>query len=175
MTHTAPIPAGLEHEQMILQGEQATGALAQSIAQHIRQQPDLRIYLYGDLGAGKTTFVRLLLRALGVEGRIKSPTYALIESYDLPELAAPACHFDLYRLEHPQEWQESGLAEELIAPGLRLVEWPQKAAPLLPGADISLSLSRSFNPDDEETRILDLVSHSAAGQALLRHVQESVQ
>lgn len=91
--------------------------------------------LRGDLGAGKTTFVRHLLRALGVTGRIKSPTYALVEPYDLPAPAGgptmpPAWHADLYRFDDPREWEDAGLRELFASPGLKLVEWPEKAGSL---------------------------------------------
>lgn len=153
-----------------LPDEQATATLAQALAHHSHTHPSLRIDLYGDLGAGKTTFVRLLLRALGVEGRIKSPTYALMESYELPGCATPARHFDLYRLETPEEWQESGLEEELNAAGLRLVEWPQKAQPLLPAPDLSLAFCITPQPDTPEWRSLTITSHTAAGTDMAQHV-----
>jgi len=100
---------------------------------------DAFIALEGPLGAGKTTFARHLLRALGVTGRIKSPTYALLEPYELPGLHAS--HLDFYRFEDPHEWVDAGLREVFEQPGLKIVEWPDKAASLLPAADLRLCIS----------------------------------
>ena len=104
--------------------------------------PGLRgafVELDGSLGAGKTTFVRHLLHALGVEGRIKSPTYAVVETYELDALAIS--HFDFYRFDDPQEWEDAGLRELFGAPGLKLVEWAEKAEPLLPVPDLRVTIT----------------------------------
>ena len=97
------------------------------------------IELHGTLGAGKTTFVRHLLRALGVGGRIKSPSYAIVEPYDLPD-GPGAWHFDFYRFGDPREWEDAGFRDLFASPGLKLVEWPDKAAGLLPTPDLTLSI-----------------------------------
>jgi tRNA threonylcarbamoyladenosine biosynthesis protein TsaE len=105
----------------------------------LARRPALRnayVELRGELGAGKTTFVRHLLRALGVSGRIKSPTYTVLEPYSLPGLQIS--HFDFYRFADPREWEDAGFREAFAAPGLKLVEWPQKAEPLLPLPDLRL-------------------------------------
>lgn len=94
------------------------------------------IELRGALGAGKSTFARHLLRALGVGGRIKSPSYAIVETYETADLAA--AHLDFYRFDDPDEWEDSGLRELFAAPGLKLVEWPEKAAGHLPRPDLRL-------------------------------------
>jgi tRNA threonylcarbamoyladenosine biosynthesis protein TsaE len=99
---------------------------------------DANVELIGGLGAGKTTFVRHLLRALGVQGRVKSPTYTLVEPYALPGLAVS--HFDFYRFTDPREWEDAGLREIFAAPGLKLVEWPQQAGALLPTPDLRLRI-----------------------------------
>jgi tRNA threonylcarbamoyladenosine biosynthesis protein TsaE len=99
---------------------------------------DAFIELQGPLGAGKTTFVRHLLRALGVAGRIKSPTYAVLESYEVQGHAIS--HFDFYRFNDPREWLDAGFREIFAAPGLKLAEWPEKAGDLLPLADLRLHL-----------------------------------
>jgi tRNA threonylcarbamoyladenosine biosynthesis protein TsaE len=96
------------------------------------------IVLNGDLGAGKTTFVRGLLRALGATGRIKSPSYAVLESYALPGLQAH--HFDFYRFTDPREWEDAGFRELLTGPGLKLVEWAGNAPGLMPAADLALDI-----------------------------------
>ena len=96
----------------------------------------MRIYLSGDLGSGKTTLVRALLRALGYDGRVKSPTYALVEAYVISSLYL--YHFDFYRFQSPNEWAEAGLDELFEHAAVCLVEWPEKAGGLLPKADIEL-------------------------------------
>lgn len=123
------------------------------------------ISLHGSLGAGKTTFVRHLLRALGVQGRIKSPTYALVEPYSVPtpEGDWPIWHADFYRLEDPQEVEEAGLRELFSGPGLKLAEWPEKALGQLPAPDWDLFLSST----DNEERHVELRAHSAVGRAWL--------
>ena len=97
------------------------------------------IELHGTLGAGKTTFVRHLLHALGVQGRVKSPTYAVMEPYELP--AFNAWHFDFYRFDDPQEWEDAGFRDVFAAPGLKLAEWPEKADELLPPADLRIHIA----------------------------------
>lgn len=97
---------------------------------------DAFIALHGPLGAGKTTFVRHLLRALGVSGRIKSPSYAVLEPYQLGSWSIS--HFDFYRFEDPREWLDAGFREIFEAPGLKLVEWPENAVGMLPVADLNL-------------------------------------
>ena len=98
------------------------------------------IELRGPLGAGKTTFVRHLLRALGVRGTVKSPTYAVMEPYELPA-GAQAWHFDFYRFDDPQEWEDAGFRDVYAATGLKLAEWPDKAAGLLPLPDLRIDIA----------------------------------
>lgn len=119
------------------------------------------IELHGTLGAGKTTFVRHLLQALGVAGRIKSPTYAVMESYDLPGLAVS--HFDFYRFNDPQEWEDAGFRDVFAAPGLKLAEWPQQAEGLLPEPDLRMELV----PLDGDERRVTFSAFTPLGQALL--------
>ena len=123
---------------------------------------DAYVELHGPLGAGKTTFVRHLLRALGVTGRIKSPTYAVLEPYTLPGLVIS--HFDFYRFTDPREWTDAGFRELFASPGLKLAEWPQNAAPVLPVADLVIRLD--VLADDARTAVL--TAQTATGQALLK-------
>ena len=114
---------------------------AARFAARLAAQPGIAnafIALHGDLGAGKTTLVRHLLRALGVAGRIKSPTYAVVEPHQAPGLAI--WHFDFYRFNDPREWEDAGFRDLFASPGLKLVEWPDKAAGLLPQPDLALTL-----------------------------------
>lgn len=121
---------------------------------------DALIALHGDLGAGKTTLVRHLLRALGVTGRVKSPTYAVVESYALPAFAV--WHLDFYRFHDPQEFEDAGLRDIFASPGLKLVEWPDKAAGHLPAADLDLYLGSA----GDTCRTVELRGHSVRGAQL---------
>ena len=98
------------------------------------------IELHGTLGAGKTTFVRHLLRALGVTGHVKSPTYAVVEPYSTA--AFEVWHFDFYRFEDPQEFEDAGFRDVFAAPGLKLAEWPEHAGGHLPVPDLRLHIDQ---------------------------------
>jgi tRNA threonylcarbamoyladenosine biosynthesis protein TsaE len=144
----------------VWEGEDATRAFAARLA----AQPAIAgafIALHGDLGAGKTTFVRHLLRALGAQGRIKSPTYAVVEPYELPGL--DAWHFDFYRFENPAEWEDAGFRDVFASPGLKLAEWPEKAQGLLPPADLDIHIALA----DDDRRIVRLVANTDRGRELL--------
>jgi tRNA threonylcarbamoyladenosine biosynthesis protein TsaE len=119
------------------------------------------IELHGTLGAGKTTFVRHLLHALGVAGRVKSPTYAVMESYEVPGL--PIRHFDFYRFNDPQEWEDAGFRDVFAGPGLKLAEWPGQAGGLLPPADLSMELV----PLEGDERSVTFTAHTPRGLELL--------
>ena len=141
--------------------EAATQAFAHALAQR-PELADAFITLHGNLGAGKTTLARHLLQALGVSGRIKSPTYAIVESYDTN--LCPVWHFDFYRFNDPQEWEDAGFRDIFASPGLKLVEWPQKAQGLLPAADLDISLQT----ENETQRSVALRSFTPCGAALLQ-------
>lgn len=122
------------HSRIDLPDETATANFAARLASALK--PGLVIHLHGDLGAGKTTLVRGMLRALGCGGRVKSPTYTLVEGYEAGGLHLR--HFDLYRFRDAEEWESSGFRDEFDGRNICLVEWPQQAAGLLPSADITL-------------------------------------
>ena len=139
-------------------------AATQAFAQHLATRPALghaMLELRGDLGSGKTTFVRHLLKALGVTGRIKSQTYAVVEPYTLADLCI--WHFDFYRFNDPNEWEEAGFREIFASPGLKLVKWPEKAGPHLPQADLLLAIDVLAG----DARAVALSALTPTGQALL--------
>jgi tRNA threonylcarbamoyladenosine biosynthesis protein TsaE len=123
------------HSRINLPDEHATKAFAARIARALL--PGLVIYLRGNLGAGKTTLVRALLQTLGYAGRVKSPTYTLLESYEAGGLHLR--HFDLYRFRDAEEWESSGFRDEFDGRNICLVEWPEQATGLLPPADVSFT------------------------------------
>lgn len=150
-----------------LPDEAATAAFATRLAHALQAQlprtDGLSVALHGDLGAGKTTLVRYLLRALGVTGRIKSPSYAIAESYPLSQYTA--WHFDFYRLSHAHEWEDAGFRDIFADNGLRLVEWPQQLPAQLIRYDLSLHLG-ILTANAPAARQLRLVAHNSAGLQL---------
>lgn len=149
--------------------EADTQAFAAALAaklQGSKSAGNLLIALHGDLGSGKTTLVRHLLKALGVEGRVKSPTYAVVEPYTVDDATGGAFniwHFDFYRFNDPDEWEEAGFRDLFASVGLKLVEWPEKAGEHLPAADLDIALELQ----DGDARAVTLNARSDAGAALL--------
>ncbi len=142
----------------------------EAFARRLAARPDIQdafLELRGDLGAGKTTFVRHLLRALGVQGRIKSPTYAVVEPHEgrWPASGAPLAvsHFDFYRFNDPREWEDAGFRDVFARPGLKLAEWPDKAAGLLPVPDLVLDLVAR----EDDVREVTATAGTARGARLL--------
>lgn len=133
-------------------------------------QPGMVVWLDGDLGAGKTTLVRGLMRALGETGPVKSPTYTLVELHVVSGLNL--YHFDFYRFNQAEEYLDAGLDDYFSAGGICLVEWPDKAAPYLPPADIHIEL-RTLPDGSEQGRIAVLHAASARGRTCLAGVRSS--
>lgn len=135
----------------------ATLRAGEALAAHV--VPGMVIALAGELGAGKTTLVRGLLRAAGVEGPIKSPTYDLVEHYPLSSIYF--YHIDLYRFTDAEEWESAGLSECFREDAVCLVEWPARAGDYLPVPDLALDLAW---PAQGEGRTLELRAGSTLGE-----------
>lgn len=127
-------------------------------------EPGMVVWLDGDLGAGKTTLVRALLRALGHRGPVKSPTYTLVEVYVVSSIYW--YHFDFYRFNDPEEFEDAGLGEYFRKDSVCLVEWPHKAEGYVPRADLALVFRFAGNlPQDG--RLVELRAYSEAGRRCL--------
>jgi tRNA threonylcarbamoyladenosine biosynthesis protein TsaE len=166
--------------------EAATAAVVQALAQslsasmdsQIRQSPEtahLHMSLHGDLGSGKTTAVRYLLKELGYTGKVKSPTYSLCEPHILQinEHSIRVYHFDFYRMQSPSEWIEAGLQEHFASheATICIVEWPEKAGNTLPLMDLGIDIKA--NPDDhhhEHRRQVTFHANTPRGQGLLTNL-----
>jgi tRNA threonylcarbamoyladenosine biosynthesis protein TsaE len=171
-----PSAAVLLERQFALADEAATTAFGDRFAQAIaavrgaasatgqRTFNGLQVQLEGDLGAGKTTLVRATLRALGHTGRVRSPTYTLVEPYtvELPDGELALYHFDLYRFNDPAEWADAGFREYFDSGAVCLVEWPQRAGSLLGVPDLVFSLDV-----DGDGRVLVARAYSEPGKACL--------
>ena len=125
------------------------------------------VTLQGELGTGKTTFVRGLLRARGIRGAVKSPTYTLVEHYPISSLYF--FHFDFYRFTNPNEWDSAGMSDYFRDDAVCLVEWPERVGDRLPKPDLALSLSYA-NADDG--RDVVAVAHTAEGERCLTALAE---
>lgn len=123
--------------QISLVDDAATQAAGAKFSAHCPTS-QCTIHLLGDLGAGKTTFVRGFLRGLGYLGKVKSPTYGLVEEYEVATRAI--YHFDLYRLMDPEELDYLGMDDYFRGESINLIEWPQRAAGMLPTADVVIHL-----------------------------------
>lgn len=162
----APYPALASYE-LFLADENATLNIAERLANIITPlESSVHLYLEGDLGAGKTAFARAFLRHLGVTGRIKSPSYALLESYEVADLML--YHLDFYRFNDPAEWVEAGFRDILLEQAIVLIEWPEKANGLLPPPDLNLH----FHYQDEG-RLLVITANSSKGKTWLKTLQKN--
>jgi tRNA threonylcarbamoyladenosine biosynthesis protein TsaE len=152
--------------QAYLADETRTAALGGALAAVLR--PGLTLYLHGDLGAGKTALTRALLHAAGHQGKVKSPTYTLAEPYSvqLDGRAVTVIHFDLYRLGGPEEFLEAGFREDFNKDTICIVEWPEKAAGVLPPPDIDVYLHIL-----DEGREVELKAMSEPGSLCLQHLR----
>ncbi|ALO47237.1 tRNA (adenosine(37)-N6)-threonylcarbamoyltransferase complex ATPase subunit type 1 TsaE [Pseudohongiella spirulinae] len=146
-----------------LQDEYATEQFGAMLAKSLGRD-GLIIFLQGDLGSGKTTLSRGLIRALGHKGAVKSPTYTLVEPYE--DFDFPLYHFDLYRLSNPEEVDFLGVDEYFQPPAVCLIEWPQRGSGHLPAADLQLRLT-----DKGRGRQIEYQPLTHRGQAVVGRMQ----
>jgi tRNA threonylcarbamoyladenosine biosynthesis protein TsaE len=177
--------------------EAATASLVQTLARAIsaffsqtqrdhHAYPHLHLSLEGDLGAGKTTAVRYLLKELGYLGKVKSPTYSLCEEHRLTLVPNSSLsqnelqhtidlyHFDLYRMQSPSEWLEAGLQEHFThrdRSTICIVEWPEKALGTLPIMDMDIKIAHGQDADNELARTICFTANTPAGERLLSSIQ----
>ena len=144
----------MQHLTTHLPDESATAALGAAFARALA--PGLVIHLHGDLGAGKTALTRAMLHAAGHIGPVRSPTYTLSEPYKvmLDGATADVIHFDLYRMSSPEEFLDAGFREDFDGRNICIVEWPEKADPVLPPPDLNVFLTVSGQGRDVELQAL---------------------
>lgn len=142
----------------VLPDEAATLAIGQQFAQHL--PVGVTIFLHGDLGAGKTTFTRGVLQGLGHKGRVKSPTYTIVEPYNLADKML--YHFDLYRFNDEEEWEMADFRDYFNAESICMIEWPEKALNLLPKPDVEV-----FIHHQGQARMIEFRSTTISIETLL--------
>jgi tRNA threonylcarbamoyladenosine biosynthesis protein TsaE len=149
--------------ELILSSEQQTLQLGTRLAQLCT--PPCLVFLQGDLGAGKTTLVRGFLRGLGFAGQVKSPTYTLVEPYEIQH--KQLFHFDLYRLQDPAELLHIGIADYFATPCIALIEWPERALEQLPIPDLTCYIRAAV-----ASRHLLLIATSEKGEHILQRLDQ---
>jgi tRNA threonylcarbamoyladenosine biosynthesis protein TsaE len=156
----------MQHFKSHLHDEAGTAALGAALARTIA--PGMAIYLHGDLGAGKTALTRALLHAAGHAGHVKSPTYTLSEPYrvTIAGREVDVIHFDLYRMGSPEEFLDAGFREDFNGDNVCIVEWPEKAGPVLPPPDLHIFLTVAG-----EGRDVELQASSALGLSCLQRLK----
>ncbi len=127
-------------ERCLVASEAEMLALGARLAPRLLEHGVVAVYLMGDLGAGKTTLCRGILQGLGYRGRVRSPTYTLMETYQLSDTCV--CHFDLYRMNHPEELEFIGCRDYFVQGNICLVEWPEKGEGWLPPPDLEIGIAQ---------------------------------
>jgi len=156
-----------------LADEQATVTFGQALSKYCPS--GLNIYLYGDLGAGKTTLVRGFIQSFLPNAKVKSPTYTLVEDYELssskmnPNKLNHVYHFDLYRLGDPEELEYLGGRDYFSEDAVCLIEWPQRGEGWLAEPDVELTIT--YQPDG---RLIELKSHSQKGSELVKNLSSAI-
>lgn len=140
---------------------QATETFAQVLARHVPENDLFVMTLSGDLGAGKTTFIRAMLRALGIQSAIKSPTFSLVESY-CTEKGLPIHHFDLYRIHEESELAYLGFKDYFSPPALCCLEWSERAGETLTKIDVRFTLTIM-----EQGREMQIQAGTLAGEKIV--------
>lgn len=155
-----------EELRLYLKDEQDTEQLGRILAGLVNESGQgLVVFLEGDLGMGKTTLSRGIMRGLGHEGAVKSPTYTIVEPYE--HLDPPAYHFDLYRLGDPEELEYMGIRDYFQARNLCIIEWPGRGLGILPEPDLQVSLGK--NADGRSARVS---ASTNRGSSLLARISE---
>ena len=152
--------------RLSLQGGDAQEAFGRRLARVL--SPPCMVWLEGDLGAGKTTLVRGVLRGMGHQGRVPSPTYTLVESYSLGDVRVH--HLDLYRLADPEELEYLGLTDLLDEHSILLVEWPGRGIGILPSADLRININHAG-----QGRELQLVPETKHGSEIAEGLARDAQ
>lgn len=153
---------------ILLEDEQATEQLGKKLQRilHSSQVNHFTLYLSGDLGAGKTTFVRGFIREWGYLDAIKSPTFSLVEPYESAQ--GKIFHFDLYRLKSFEELEHMGFRDYFATQAIKLIEWPEKAQEILPQPDCHITLS-----EYQEQRCASVKAFSPLGETVLASLCET--
>ena len=150
----------MDHTHHICKSEEDTKKVAELIAPQLK--PGMVIFLKGELGAGKTTLVRYLLKSLGYQDKVKSPTYNLVETHQLKNLTVH--HFDLYRFGCPEEWFSGGFDDYLITENtISIIEWPEK----IKGVNIKPDIEINISTEQFDVRVMDVYSKEEAGDAFI--------
>ena len=151
----------MKKQPLFLASEKETINLGAELARYVSNP--LTLTFKGQIGAGKTTLIRALLKSLGVEGTIKSPTFSIVEEYPLSQFKI--CHFDLYRIAHPEELEYIGFRDYFTADSVCLIEWPELAGEILPQVDLCFELKLQHNG-----RSVSVAAETSRGECLMKRL-----
>ncbi|MFQ3250449.1 MAG: tRNA threonylcarbamoyladenosine biosynthesis protein TsaE [Glaciecola sp.] len=164
----------MNKNKFVAHSEDDTKSIAQKMAATLKQTGlgGITVYLNGDLGAGKTTFTRHLIQALGHVGSVKSPTYALVEPYEIDDIKL--FHFDLYRLADAEELEFMGIRDYFSKNSMCLIEWAEKGWGLLAKPDIELDIKiDGESGQGDESRQFEFLAKSEAGECIISSMKEA--